>query len=148
MSRLIQGLGLSEDILYAEMSTLTAKEKVKVLLAQALFGKPDIILLDEPTNHLDIQAIQWLDSKLVTPLVERLRGAGTDFRLLLLSDHKTLTATRGHDGDPVPYLLYDSTAPTGRGGTYDEAAGERGPFLERGDVLLDLLFDRKTHRQG
>ena len=61
VSRLIQGLGLSEDILYSEMSTLTAKEKVKVLLAQALFGKPDIILLDEPTNHLDIQAIQWLE---------------------------------------------------------------------------------------
>ena len=61
VSRLIQGLGLSEDILYSEMSSLTAKEKVKVLLAQALFGKPDIILLDEPTNHLDIQAIQWLE---------------------------------------------------------------------------------------
>ena len=61
VSRLIQGLGLPEDILYSEMSTLTAKEKVKVLLAQALFGKPDIILLDEPTNHLDIQAIQWLE---------------------------------------------------------------------------------------
>ena len=60
-SRLIQGLGLSNDILYSEMSTLTAKEKVKVLLAQALFGKPDIILLDEPTNHLDIQAIEWLE---------------------------------------------------------------------------------------
>ena len=54
VSRLIQGLGLSEDILYSEMSTLTAKEKVKVLLAQALFGKPDIILLDEPTTFLDI----------------------------------------------------------------------------------------------
>ena len=50
VSRLIQGLGLSNDILYSEMSSLTAKEKVKVLLAQALFGKPDIILLDEPTN--------------------------------------------------------------------------------------------------
>ena len=61
VSRLIQGLGLSNDILYSEMSSLTAKEKVKVLLAQALFGKPDIILLDEPTNHLDIQAIQWLE---------------------------------------------------------------------------------------
>ena len=49
-SRLIQGLGLSQDILYDQMSTLTAKEKVKVLLAQALFGSPDIILLDEPTT--------------------------------------------------------------------------------------------------
>ena len=61
VSRLIQGLGSSEDILYSEMSTLTAKEKVKVLLAQALFGKPDIILLDEPTNHLDIHAVEWLE---------------------------------------------------------------------------------------
>ena len=61
VSRLIQGLVLSEDILYSEMSTLTAKEKVKVLLAQALFGKPDIILLDEPTNHLDIHAVEWLE---------------------------------------------------------------------------------------
>ena len=65
VSRLIQGLGLSNDILYSEMSTLTAKEKVKVLLAQALFGKPDIILLDEPTHHLDIQAIEWLEDFLM-----------------------------------------------------------------------------------
>ena len=64
-SRLIQGLGLSEDILHSPMSSLTAKEKVKVLLAQALFGKPDIILLDEPTNHLDIQAIEWLEDFLL-----------------------------------------------------------------------------------
>ncbi|MCQ2447933.1 MAG: ATP-binding cassette domain-containing protein [Oscillibacter sp.] len=65
VSRLIQGLGLSNDILYSEMSSLTAKEKVKVLLAQALYGKPDIILLDEPTNHLDIQAIEWLEDFLM-----------------------------------------------------------------------------------
>ena len=65
VSRLIQGLGLSNEILYNEMSTLSAKEKVKVLLAQALFGKPDIILLDEPTNHLDIQAIEWLEDFLM-----------------------------------------------------------------------------------
>ena len=60
-SKLIQGLGLSEDILYSLMSTLTGNEKVKVLLAQALFGNPDIILLDEPTNHLDIDAVKWLE---------------------------------------------------------------------------------------
>ena len=64
-SRLVQGLGLSQDILYEQMSSLTAKEKVKVLLAQALFGSPEIILLDEPTNHLDIQAIEWLEDFLM-----------------------------------------------------------------------------------
>ena len=60
-SKLIQGLGLSEDILYTQMANLDGKAKVKVLLAQALFGNPDIILLDEPTNHLDIEAINWLE---------------------------------------------------------------------------------------
>jgi len=60
-SKLIQGLGLSEDLLYSPMSSLAGNEKVKVLLAQALFGNPEIILLDEPTNHLDIDAINWLE---------------------------------------------------------------------------------------
>lgn len=60
-SKLIQGLGLSEDLLYNTMESLGGNEKVKVLLAQALFGNPDIILLDEPTNHLDIAAISWLE---------------------------------------------------------------------------------------
>jgi len=66
VSRLIQGLGLSEDILYSEMSSIGSKEKVKILLAQALFGNPDIILLDEPTNHLDINAIEWLEEFLIS----------------------------------------------------------------------------------
>lgn len=65
VSKLIQGLGLSEGILYSPMSGLTAKEKVKVLLAQALFGNPEIVLLDEPTNHLDIKAINWLEEFLM-----------------------------------------------------------------------------------
>ncbi|WP_425756515.1 ABC-F family ATP-binding cassette domain-containing protein [Ihubacter sp. rT4E-8] len=65
VSRLIQGLGLSNDILYSQMSALTAKEKVKALLAQALFGNPGIILLDEPTNHLDVKAINWLEDFLM-----------------------------------------------------------------------------------
>ena len=60
-SKLIQGLGLSEDVLYEQMSTLSGSEKVKILLAQALFGNPDIILLDEPTNDLDIAAVKWLE---------------------------------------------------------------------------------------
>ncbi|MBQ1217983.1 MAG: ATP-binding cassette domain-containing protein, partial [Clostridia bacterium] len=60
-SRLIQGLGLSEDLLYATMADLKESEKIKILLAQALFGNPDIILLDEPTNGLDIDATVWLE---------------------------------------------------------------------------------------
>ena len=60
-SKLIQGLGLPEDLLPRQMATLSGNEKVKVLLAQALFGKPDIVMLDEPTNHLDIEAIRWLE---------------------------------------------------------------------------------------
>lgn len=60
-SRLIQGLGLSEELLYSAMSELRESEKVKVLLAQALFGNPDIILLDEPTNGLDLEATEWLE---------------------------------------------------------------------------------------
>jgi len=63
--RLIQGLGLSMEDLYTEMSSLPEKQKVKVLLAQALFGKPEIILLDEPTNGLDIMAINWLEDFLL-----------------------------------------------------------------------------------
>ncbi|NLT47047.1 MAG: ATP-binding cassette domain-containing protein [Clostridiales bacterium] len=58
---LIQGLGLGIDVLHMQMSSLTGNEKIKVLLAQALFGKPEIILLDEPTNHLDVVAINWLE---------------------------------------------------------------------------------------
>ncbi|OZI10728.1 ABC transporter ATP-binding protein [Bacillaceae bacterium SAS-127] len=62
---LLKGLGVSEDLHTKKMAELTGSEKVKVLLAQALFGKPDVLLLDEPTNHLDIQAIQWLEEFLI-----------------------------------------------------------------------------------
>lgn len=61
VSKLLQGLGLSEDLLYQTMGDLSGNEKVKILLAQALFSNPDIILMDEPTNHLDIDAITWLE---------------------------------------------------------------------------------------
>ncbi len=64
-SRLVQGLGLDLDILNRQMNTLSGNEKVKILLAQALFGHPDIILLDEPTNHLDIESKNWLEDFLL-----------------------------------------------------------------------------------
>lgn len=64
-SKLIQGLGLSESLLSQQMADLSGNEKVKILLAQALFGNPDILLMDEPTNHLDIDAIAWLEDFLM-----------------------------------------------------------------------------------
>ena len=60
-SQLLQGLGIGSDLHYTYMKDLNGGEKVKVLLAQALFGQPGIILLDEPTNNLDINSIKWLE---------------------------------------------------------------------------------------
>jgi len=62
---LLQGLGLTDDYHQLKMSELNGSDKVKVLLAQALFGKPDVLLLDEPTNSLDLKAIQWLEEFLM-----------------------------------------------------------------------------------
>ncbi|MEN8699922.1 ABC-F family ATP-binding cassette domain-containing protein [Bacillus infantis] len=62
---LLKGLGIGEELHNKKMEDLTGSDKVKVLLAQALFGKPDVLLLDEPTNHLDIKAIRWLEEFLI-----------------------------------------------------------------------------------
>ena len=62
---LLNGLGIEPDLHYAQMSSLLGAQKVKVLLAQALFGNPDILLLDEPTNHLALDAIAWLEEFLI-----------------------------------------------------------------------------------
>lgn len=64
-SQLLQGLGITEDQHYKLMSELVEADKVKVLLAQALFGKPDVLLLDEPTNGLDAKSISWLEEFLI-----------------------------------------------------------------------------------
>ena len=62
---LLNGLGIETELHYATMSDLNGSEKVKILLAKALFGNPDILLLDEPTNHLDLDAIAWLEEFLI-----------------------------------------------------------------------------------
>lgn len=64
-SILLKGLGITEDLHTKKMAELNGGDKVKVLLAQALFGKPDVLLLDEPTNHLDLKAIKWLEEFLI-----------------------------------------------------------------------------------
>ena len=65
VNQLLSGLGLPTDLHYAQMDALDGRQKVKVLLAQALFGQPSIILLDEPTNGLDIESIDWLEEFLM-----------------------------------------------------------------------------------
>lgn len=64
-ANLLNGLGIETDFHYSLLKDLTGAQKVKVLLAQALFGNPDILLLDEPTNHLDLDAIAWLEEFLI-----------------------------------------------------------------------------------
>ena len=64
-AQMLNGLGIDTDIHYSIMKDLNGSEKVKVLLAKALFGNPDILLLDEPTNHLDLDAIAWLEEFLI-----------------------------------------------------------------------------------
>ncbi|MGI6029049.1 MAG: 2,3-bisphosphoglycerate-independent phosphoglycerate mutase [Candidatus Heteroscillospira sp.] len=97
---------------------------------------------DECTHCHDlagkIQAIEWLDSRVAAPLNEALKGQ--DYRLLLLSDHKTLMADGSHDGDVVPYLIYDSRRDHNSGAVYTEAQGLLGETLSRGEELLPRLF--------
>ena len=64
-SQLLNALEIDESLHYAQMSNLDAKQKVRVLLAQALFGDPDVLLLDEPTNNLDIKTVRWLENYLM-----------------------------------------------------------------------------------
>ena len=62
---ILNGLGIETELHYKTVGELSGPEKVKVLLAQTLFGKPGILILDEPTNHLDIKSIRWLEEFLI-----------------------------------------------------------------------------------
>ena len=97
---------------------------------------------DEATHNGNLEekllSIGYLDSRVLVPLEEKLKGI--PHRILLLSDHKTLMSTRTHDGDPVPFLLYDSGKPAVSGSPYTEKGGENGPYIEAGTELMDMLF--------
>ncbi len=100
---------------------------------------------DECTHNGDLkgklQAIEWLDSRVIRPLTDALESAEEDYRILILSDHKTLTSTRGHDGDPVPFIIYDSTKALGSGRSYTEKNGLTGPLVREGTALMAMLFE-------
>ncbi|MCL2401222.1 MAG: alkaline phosphatase family protein [Oscillospiraceae bacterium] len=102
---------------------------------------------DECTHNgeLDgkLQAIEWIDSRVLQPIIEGL--AGIDFRMLFLSDHKTLISTRGHDGDPVPYIIYDSRFDQNTGLTYYESDAARGAYISDGTELMSRLFEQEVN---
>lgn len=150
---LCHGIGLLRGLEMVEVEGATGELDTNFAgKAQAVWQKLqeyDFVCLhleapDECAHNGDLpgklQAIEWLDSRLLAPILSHLEEAGLDHRVLLLSDHKTLTTTRAHAGGRVPYLLYDSRVDTGRGGVYTEAAGEAGPLVENGSDLLDMLF--------
>ena len=123
----------------------------KVAATLALLERHDFAVLhveapDECTHNGDLagklQAIEWLDSRCLTPLLEAFAEKQWDYRILLLSDHKTLTATRGHDGAPVPFLLYDSRENTGGGQAFCEESARLGPAYPDGAAAcMRLLFE-------
>ena len=106
--------------------------------------KQNLEVFDFTLREEDMEAIRQLDELIVAPLVAWLKEQHMDFRLLLLSDHKTLMSTRTHDGDPVPFLIYDSTAVQNGTLGYTEKNGEKGVFVEDGVELMDLLFEKAS----
>lgn len=90
-----------------------------------------------------VKAIEYLDGRVIRPLYDALTASGEDFRMLILPDHPTPIRLRTHIGDPVPYLLYDSTAKLGTGALYNEASAQQtGVFVEKGYTLIDHLFEQ------
>lgn len=88
-----------------------------------------------------IKAIEYIDEKIIGPVTEALRNAGTDFRMLVLPDHPTPIRVRTHTSDPVPYLLYDSTKEVKGVGIYSEKAGrESGRYIDEGHRLMEYFI--------
>ncbi len=100
---------------------------------------------DECTHNGDllgkIKGIEYIDHRVVAPLLEGLNQMGDDYRILIQADHKTLMATRTHDGDPVPYLIYDSRKDLGSGLAYQEDTCEKGHRIDDGTKLIARLFE-------
>ena len=117
---LLNGLGVDTEFHYTQMADLTGSMKVKVLLAQALFGNPDILLLDEPTNHLDLPAIEWLEEFLIN----------FDNTVIVVSHDRYFlnkVCTHTADIDYGKIQLYAGIQPA------SDQADERGKQKERGE---------------
>ena len=90
-----------------------------------------------------VQAIEYLDEKVIKPMVDTLNEKGVDFRMLVLPDHPTPICVRTHTSDSVPYMLYDSTNLLDKDWNYNEdEAKKSGNFIEKGHEIIDYLFSK------
>ena len=122
----------------------------KVAAALDVLKRHDFVALhlegpDEATHNHDLEhkiySVECLSERVAKPLCAALRERGEDFRLLILSDHRTFMANGAHGGTPVPYMIYDSREMGPASGLgYTEKNGESGPFLESGVELMPRLF--------
>lgn len=91
-----------------------------------------------------IKAIEHIDQYIIGPVTEKLKKAGVDFRMLVLPDHPTPIRVRTHTGDPVPYMLYDSTEAHEGAAAYNEKTGQKSGIMEeKGHTLIEHLFGSK-----
>ena len=104
---------------------------------------------DECTHNGDLkgklQAIEWVDSRIIAPLMKKLSEKGVDYRMLVMSDHRTLSSTRGHDSGLVPFVLYDSTTASAgnaekSGLKFCETDAEKSGNITSGTDLMNMLF--------
>ena len=153
---LCHGIGILTGLEAVTVPTATGEwdtdYAAKVAAALGVLKKHDFVALhlegpDEATHNHDLEhkiySIERLSADVVAPVTEALRAAGEDFRLLLLSDHMTYMANGAHGADPVPFVLYDSRVSEGSGLPYSEANGRKGPYVDDGAELMDLLFELK-----
>ena len=90
-----------------------------------------------------VEAIEYLDQKVIGPLVQQLENSAVDFRMLILPDHPTPVRLRTHTAGNVPYLLYDSTLANNKSWSYNEKdASKSGNMVEKGHCLIEKLFER------
>ena len=151
---LCRGIGalIGLDRIYVEGATgelNTNYEGKAAAVLEALkdhdFAAVHIEAPDECSHDVDIKgklkAIEWIDSRIIAPLQDKLRLTGMDYRMLVLSDHKTLLSTRGHAGGAVPYVIFDSRFDRKTGQSFCESDAGRGKIMTSGTELMGLLFE-------
>lgn len=92
-----------------------------------------------------LECMHSIDQKVLKPIVEYLRGAGEDFRALIVPDHRTPLAIRTHSADPVPYVIYDSRKEKleDKSRQFNEKSGAEGPYFDSGYALADFFFEKQ-----